>query len=363
MKRNMYYKIGAAVLLIVLLLLTGACSEISLFTLLVNEREGDFKMSQDVVNVSYGETYQVKAQGGFLPYSYETASVYGTLDPLTGEYTAPQTGSGDEEVEIMSSDRFDSSDTMKIRLYTHLEATLTSFTIRMGETQNFDVSGGYIVTAYTVTAVYGTIIPVDSDTYTYDPASTGMDYIEITDEINNSISITVQVLSAGELGITPTYAVITPGGTQPFEVSGGTGIFPGDFTIELSDPGFGSISNDGIDTITYNAPASEGAVILSVTDDIGTTVTADIYITGETPVTLTLSPSYVEASPGAILEFTAAGGIPPYTFSILNGAGSLEKISPTTMRIETSSPPPAAKIRVEDAVGNTATANIDLKEK
>ncbi|MGC9313622.1 MAG: hypothetical protein ACP5IA_13125, partial [Sediminispirochaetaceae bacterium] len=127
---------------------------------------------------------------------------------------------------------------------------------------------------------------------------------------------------------------------------------------------FGNLDPDPLtNPFEYTAPGTEGAVILSVTDGAGTTVTADIYVTGETPATLTLSPSYVEASPGAILEFTAAGGIPPYTFSILSGAGYLEKISPTTMRIETSSPPPLAKIRVTDAVGSTATANIDLKEK
>ncbi|MGC9313701.1 MAG: hypothetical protein ACP5IA_13520, partial [Sediminispirochaetaceae bacterium] len=346
-KGNTKNRIGAAAILIVLLLLTGACSEISLLTLLVNEQEGDFAMSQDIVNVSYGETYYVKAQGGFLPYEFDLQAENGDdIDPQTGYYTAPQIGSDLLDVGIIASDRFASSDTMKIRLYTHLEASPSSFTIRMGETQEFTVSGGYTdAIGYTVAADYGTITGVSSPfTYT-PPISTGMDYIEITDEINNSISISVQVLSAGELGITPTYAVITPdapGNTQLFTISGGTP----DYTGTLSES-FGTIpANPLTSPFTYTAPGTEGAVILSVTDDAGTTVTADIYVTGETPVTLTLSPSYVEASPGAILEFIAVGGVPPYTFSILSGAGYLEKISPTTMRIETSSPPPLAKIRV-----------------
>jgi len=364
MKRNAYSKIGAAALLIVLSLLFGACSEISLFTLLVNEQDGDFRMSQETVNVRYGETFYVKAQGGFLPYSFTTTSSIGTLDISTGLYEAPNTVGGLELVEIESSDRFGSIDTMKIKLYEHLEASLSSFSIRMGETQNFDVSGGYTdAIGYAVAADYGIITPVDSDTFTYEPVSTGTDYIEITDEINNSISITVQVLTASELEITPTYAVIPPGpgSTQIFTISGGTGTFPDDFTVTLSDA-FGSLEPDPLpNPFEYTAPVIEGAVILSVTDGDGTTVTADIYVTADTPATLTINPSYVEALPGAILEFTASGGIPPYTFKEQVGSGNLEVISATSVRYETNSPPPKAKIKVTDDAGATALANISMK--
>ncbi len=357
MKQNKNYRISAAALLITLVLLTGACSEISLFTLLVNEQEGDFKMSQDVVNVRYGETYYVKVQGGFLPYSFATTSSVGTLNTSTGLYETPNTGGGLELVEIESSDRFGSSGETAIQVYPELSTSDSMISVREGDTAEFTVSGG--ITPYSVAAEAGSIsIIVPDDRYEYTaPSSPGMDYIEITDSINNSISITVEVYPPApvELEMLPTTAVILPTGTQDFTVTGGDGFNPG-FSIDLS-PNIGSTSNNGVDTITYTAPNSEGALILSFTDSSGTTVSSEIEVIA---APLKLTPSTVSSSPGSILEFTASGGIPPYTFTEQVGSGNLEVISATSVRYETNKPPPIAKIRVTDDAGTTAIANIDM---
>jgi len=370
-KKATFQSLFTAFIVMFSLFILSGCSEISLFTLLSNEQEGDFGISQDVVNIREGTMYDIDAQGGFLPYSFAIVSGDGSINPLTGLYTAPLSAGGLLIVEIESRDRFDSRDTGTIRVYAPLSAVPSAFSIKTDDPpRSIDVSGGYLITAYTAVAERGTISPVDTDTFSYDPpAVAGWDYIEITDDINNSISISVEVLPASTstvLQLQPTTAVITigPGASQEFTLTGGSGSFPGDFIIELSDPGFGSLPPDPLpNPFTYTAPSVPGAVTLTVTDGIGDSVFSDIYVVSATPEVLELNPSFVETSPGAILEFTASGGLPPYKFSILSGAGFLEKVSPSTMIIETSSPPPVTKIRVTDAVGSTATANIDLKEK
>jgi len=67
MKRRHLFHINLLILLFILLGLFISCSEISLFSLLDGEQEGDFSLDQKAVNVHTGDAIYLKASGGFLP--------------------------------------------------------------------------------------------------------------------------------------------------------------------------------------------------------------------------------------------------------------------------------------------------------
>lgn len=371
MRGTLALKILSVTLLLGLLMLTG-CSQLSLFDLVEKEQEGEFSIGVKSVNLKVGSEFNFNSVGGYLPYTYAVneGTGTGTIDPATGAYTAPGTVG---EATIESSDGLGHRDTASVVIsdYEAIMADPATFGIHVGDPdQEIVVSGG--VGPFTVAAVHGVMTPTSfsttPDTVNYSPPpelpDAGTDYIEILDEQENSLTIKVDVLPAVgsvDLEILPTYAVLATGGNETFDITNNTGH---DLTVALSD----SVGNIDVNTVaagvtsagvTYSAPGSEGAVYLTVTDDVtGESVQADIYVQAEvTP--LEISPSNVQVAPGTTVEFTASGGFPPYVFSRLNGSGTLVQTSPTTANYTPSSV--ISMIRVTDGVGNQAKVKIQAK--
>jgi len=368
-------------------LVSSGCSDISLFTLLSNEQEGEFALDDEIVNVREGEEYQVSARGGFLPYTYSIISGGGSIDSQSGLFSAPVGVSGYLEVEIECFDRFDTRDTTKIRVFQILSADRNSFSTRVGAANEpVSVSGG--VGDYTISAILGKIYdaggtaeigtgtgPAFSFQYKA-PAVKGTDFITVTDELNNSLSITVEVLppEGSELELFPSFMILKPGDPDStFDVFGGIGgDDPDYFSFELEAGSDGSLvlppmynSVDSRWEVTYQVPAGDGSAVLTVANRNPVTlelygqVSSDIYVMTEDPPALEIKPSFRLSFSGRELSFTAAGGIPPYEFAIISGGGSLEQVSATEAVLETDKPSPIV-IRLTDAVETSAQANVFL---
>lgn len=379
--------IAAAIMisLLILVFLTG-CSQISLFTLLSSEQEGEFRLDDEKINIKEEEEYQISARGGFLPYSYSIISGGGSIDPSSGMYTAPQVVSDYIEVEIESTDRFGTRATTMLQVYEALTANPASFSIRAAAAnQPVNVSGG--VGNYELSAESGKIYDSSgvteinsgtgpSFTFQYKPpAVNGMDFITVTDDLENSFSISVEVLppEGSELELFPSYAVLKPGDPDYiFEVFGGIGgNDPTYFTFELEPGSLGSIlpavynSAESRWEIAYQVPGSDGTAVITVTNDNPVTsevygqVSSEIFILTDDPPALGIKPSFRITFSGREVTFTASGGIPPYEFEIIEGGGTLEQVSDTEAVLETAKPSPI-EIRLMDAVGSSAQANVIL---
>lgn len=368
MRETINLKILFLLLPFVLFVWVG-CSQMSLFDLVESEQEGEFSLGVKSVNLKVGSEFNFNSVGGYLPYTYAVSEGTdpGTIDPATGAYTAPGTVG---EATVECSDGIGHRDSASVTIYDYegIMSDPATFGIHVGDPdQEIFISGG--VGVLSAAAEKGEVNPTtfsSGDTVRYSPpATTGTDEIEILDELGNSLTIKVDVLPAAGtavLEILPTYAVVAPGGdTQSFDITNNTG---NSLTIALEDS-FGSIDNNVVTagetsaTVIYTAPSTEGAVYLSVTDDVtGDSVQADIYVQGEaTP--LEISPSTVRVTPGTTVEFTASGGFPPYVFSQLNGSGTLVQTSPTTANYTPESV--ISMIRVTDGVGNQAKVKIQTK--
>jgi hypothetical protein len=74
---------------------------------------------------------------------------------------------------------------------------------------------------------------------------------------------------------------------------------------------------------------------------------------------LSLDPTDVVVPAGATLTFTADGGIPPYAWSVFSGVGSIDADSGDYLASLSTG---AAVVRVTDAAGSTADADVTVEE-
>jgi len=199
----------------------------------------------------------------------------------------------------------------------------------------FAATGGDPPYTYTIVAGPGSVAGA---TYTA-PGTPGTATVRVTDAFDVTSDATVTIHEA--LGVTPATATVLVGAQQSFAPTGGLGPFTWSVVA-----GGGSVS-DGI----YTAPGAPGAATVRVTDALGQTADAAVSISAP----LSLAPASVVLSPGASTTFSASGGVPPYTYTVVSGGGSFSGATYTA-----PSSGSTAVVRVTDAVGATATANVTL---
>ena len=111
--------------------------------------------------------------------------------------------------------------------------------------------------------------------------------------------------------------------------------------------------NGTIDSSTgiYTSPGTTGNDVILLTDSGGRTDTASVAV--NTP--LSINPEVVYVQVGKPQAFSSAGGVPPYTYTVISGGGSFAS------NIYTAPPSPGSVvIRVTDNSGSTRNAAVHV---
>lgn len=143
--------------------------------------------------------------------------------------------------------------------------------------------------------------------------------------------------------ITPTQVSLDPGMTKTFMAQGGSP----PYTYSIAS-GTGTIDATAG---TYTAPASAGPVVVRATDSAANHADASVTV----QATLTLGSAVGTADGNASQTLAAAGGLAPYSFSIISGGGAVDATSGVYTAPATAG---TTVIQVTDALGGRAQVTI-----
>jgi len=278
------------------------------------------------------------ASGGVSPYTFSITSGGGIIDANSGIYTAPAV-SGSTNIRV--TDSLGNTANASIIIIDLLTITPAAKTLAVNNTFSFVAVGGFGGNVFSIQSGGGSI---NSSTGFYTaPAAAGSAVILVTDSQGGTATANVTINAA--LAISPTSKTMVANATQTFTATGG--VAP--YTYSLQS-GTGSINST---TGVYTAPTTIGSAVVLVTDSLGNSSTSTITINNN----LTISPTTAVLVVSNTNTFSAAGGVPPYTFSIQSGGGTINASSGLyTAPLSAGS----AVIRVADSAAHTATAAVTI---
>jgi uncharacterized delta-60 repeat protein len=178
------------------------------------------------------------------------------------------------------------------------------------------------------------------------PNATGTTVVKVTDSFGN-VGRSYVYIHSNTLSVNPTTLSLPLGASTYFSATGG--LSP--YTFEILSGVGGSITSAGLFTAPTNNESIGANITIRVSDQSGLTATSTVTINGN----LSVSPSMQTLLAGASLSLVASGGISPYTFALLSGAGSVGAISGV---YTASTNFGASAIRVTDSLGQYTDALI-----
>ena len=296
-------------------------------------------ISPNAITLAVNNTTTFTASGGTGPYSYSIFSGSGSILSTTGAFTAP--GSAGTTVVRVVDGLGQFADAI-VTTNAALTISPTSQSLGLNSSQTFTASGGVPPILYSLASGLGS---VNSSTGAYTSGSSaGSAVVRATDSIGNTADANVSIF--GSLGITPAVIEIAVNNTVNFSAAGGIGPYS---YIVLS--GLGTVNAS---TGVYTASSSAGAATVRVTDSLGATSDAAITV----DPALAISPSTLQIlSVNDTITYTAIDGVPPYTFSIISGTGTIDSSTGAYTAPAISG---SATIQLADSYGNTVTAPITI---
>lgn len=312
---------------------------------------GSLSISPASAVVTTSTTVAFTASGGTSPYSFSVTSGGGTIDTTSGVYSAPDVaGSATVRVTDAAGAAATSSVTiLAITPSTQLTISPGSISMSAATGITFTASGGNPPYTYTIASGGGTI---DSNTGYYQaPATAGSATITVTDTSSGTSSASVQIdPSGGGMAISPASATIVANSTLSF--AGNSGTPPYTFTLVS---GSGSIDpSSGV----YHAPGTAGTATVRVTDALSATSDASVTVLAPSS-TVAIYPVVPAVTVGGTVNFTASGGSPAYTYTVLPG-GAGGTIDPTTGVYVAPISPGTDTVRVTDKVGGISDATVTI---
>ncbi len=278
------------------------------------------------------------ATGGVTPYTYSVFSGGGSINSSSGAFTAPATA---QAVVVRVTDSLGNTSDSGVTIVDALTITPSAINMLVNDLETFVAGGGVAPYVFSVVSGGGSVDSASGD-YTA-PNAPATVVVRVTDNIGLTANATIQVYEP--LVIAPTAVTLAPDNVQQFSTTGGLGavtfsIFSGDGSV---DPNTGD----------YTAGSSAGAAVVRATDSIGNTSDAAVTINGA----LTISPATKKISINETFTFTAANGVPPRTFSVESGGGSIDPATGVYTAPGTSQ---AVTVRVTDSLDNISESTVTI---
>lgn len=283
--------------------------------------------------IPQGQTLQLFASGGTPPYSWNVAnslvaniSTGGLLSALAGGVT-----------QVTATDANGISGNTQITV-TQLAASPTSATMAVGQTLQFSASGGS--TPYSWSVNNTAVASINAITGLLTATNLGTAQVSVTDN-------TGRTDTTGNINIVDTPVIATPvavmqvGDSQTLTVAGG--LAP--YTWNSSNSAVASINANG-----FVSASSAGSTVITVTDSIGNSSNSTTIAVRS----VTVSPQAQALLIGETLQFSAAGGAAPYTWSV----SDLAVASIDTNGLLTALNQGAVSVTVTDADGIGATSGL-----
>lgn len=233
-------------------------------------------ISPTSASLLYGETLDFDASGGQGTYEFSPVSGLGSVDSVTGLYTAPsQDTNAVVQVEDDSGQAAQAVVTVRAAAQALAIAPVT-LTLEEGATFQFSATGGTpsaVPPPYTYLASAGSIV-AGTGLFTA-PAAPATVTVTVTDSalpVPATAAAAVEVVAtAALLTIVPRSINVTLGSTFQFDAEGG--ILPYTYTMGTSYGG--TVTPSGL----YTAPTSkQGVEYVIVTDGRGITDTATVKV-------------------------------------------------------------------------------------
>ena len=283
-----------------------------------------------------GESVQFSANGGAAPYIFELDYGVGVVSN-TGLYVAPSF-SGTAVIKATDSAGQEAFATITVSVAVSISPV--NITIGTGDSMTFTGSGGLPPYNYSIVAGAGTI---DSTSGLFDATgiASGSTVIEVQDSSNNTAYASVTINPA--LVISPINPTVGFNEQISFTTTGGNS--PYTYTILT---GAGVIDSSTGVFVSSNSP---GSTVVRVTDSSLNTVDSVISIIDSPQITSTNSLVPI----GRDITFSTTNGAPPYTYSIISGAGT---IGAATGLYTAPSTIGTSVVQVTDINSNTDTVTI-----
>lgn len=283
------------------------------------------------------DSFSFSASGGNAPYTFSLVSGVGSISS-DGAYSAP-TSPGSAVVRVTDSGGVSMS--ANIIVLTRIAISPVAVTVVIGGSATFTASSG---TAPYVFSVVGGGGSVNAATGAYTaPGVPGTAVVRVTDAKGAMTDAIVTVnppvaISPGSktLAVNDAFTFSAAGGVPPYSYS-------------LQAGGGAVVASSGL----YTAPNATGTATVRVTDSQGYTSDATITINPA----LAISPTTKTIAVNNQATFSAAGGVAPYSFSVIAGGGS---VNVATGVYTAPNAAGTATVRVTDSFGNTSSAAVTI---
>ncbi len=244
------------------------------------------------------------------------------------------------------SDSFDFYDELGENSVPGMSLMPGSAMLQVGESGEFEASGGVPEYVFTLDAGAGTLQPIDGYRVRYTaPDSPGSAVLLVTDRDGRTARSAVTVLEA--LSISPEELVTIVGRTHDFSATGGLPPYEFSASAGTIEPG------DGI----FVAPGTAGKVTITVRDNARGEDHAFVTVYSE----LRILPDSRTIRSRESIDFDGEGGDGSYTFSLVSGGGRLDEASGRYTAPLALFQDLTVIVQVADGLGQTASATIRVE--